>query len=95
MDDREFEDITPEGLINRLHTREPSGAQPKHRQVAEPLNTQIIRERFLNALKEIAHLEKALEEKNTSLAASAEEKDRLIHAFSPFNSLLTMSKLSL
>jgi len=79
MGEREFEDITPESLINRLHIHEP-GAQPKHRQGAEPLNTEIIRERFLNALKEIAHLEKALEEQNTSLAASAEEKDRLIHA---------------
>ena len=79
MGEREFEDITPEGLINRLHTHEP-GAQPKHRQGAEPLNTEIIRERFLNAIKEITHLEKALEEKNTALASTAEEKDRLFHA---------------
>jgi predicted nuclease with TOPRIM domain len=79
MGEREFEDITPEGLINRLHTHEP-GAQPKHRQGAEPLNTEIIRERFLNAIKEIAHLEKALEDQNTALASTAEEKDRLFHA---------------
>ncbi|MCX5717966.1 MAG: hypothetical protein NTW44_06615 [Nitrospirae bacterium] len=80
MGDREFEDITPEDLINRVHTREPSGAQPKHRQGAEPLNPEIIREKFLNALKEIAHLEKALEEQNTALASTAKEKDRLFHA---------------
>src|SRR5574340_324457 len=80
MGDREFEGITPEDLINTIHTREPSGAQPKHRQSAEPLNTELIRERFLNALKEIAYLEKALEEQNTALASTAKEKDRLFHA---------------
>lgn len=80
MGDREFEDITPEGLINRLQTQEPSGARPKHGQGAEPLNTEIIRERFFKALKEIAYLEKALEEKNSALASTAEEKDRLFHA---------------
>lgn len=80
MGDREFEDITPESLINRLQTQEPSSVQPEQRQSADPLNTKIIRERFLNALKEIAHLEKALEEKNTALESTAEEKDRLFHA---------------
>ena len=80
MGNREFEDITPEGLINRLQTQEPSGARPMHGQGAEPLNTEIIRERFFKALKEIAHLEKALEEQNTALASTAEEKDRLFHA---------------
>jgi chromosome segregation ATPase len=80
MGERDFEDITPEGLINRLHTHEPSSAHTKHKQGAEPLNTEVIRERFLNALKEIAHLEKALEEKNSALASTAEEKDRLFHA---------------
>ena len=80
MGEREFEDITPESLINRLQTQEMSGARSKHGQGAVPLNTEIIRERFLNALKEIAHLEKALEDKNTALASTAEEKDRLFHA---------------
>ncbi|HBR22250.1 MAG TPA: hypothetical protein DD713_06760 [Nitrospiraceae bacterium] len=80
MGDREFDDITPESLINRLQTQESSGVQPEQRQSADPLNTKIIRERFLNALKEIAHLEKALEEKNTALASTVEEKDRLFHA---------------
>ena len=79
MGEREFEDITPESLINGLHTLEP-GARSKHGQGAEPLNTEIIRERFFKALKEIAYLEKALEEKNTALASTAEEKDRLFHA---------------
>ncbi|NCO84566.1 MAG: hypothetical protein COW90_06755 [Nitrospirae bacterium CG22_combo_CG10-13_8_21_14_all_44_11] len=80
MGERDFEDITPEGLINRLQIREPSSAHTKHKQGAEPLNTEVIRERFLNALKEIAHLEKTLEEKNSALASTAEEKDRLFHA---------------
>lgn len=80
MGDREFKDITPESLTNRLQTQEPSGAHPQRRQGTEPLNTEIIRERFFNALKEIAHLEKALEEKNTTLVSTAEEKDRLFHA---------------
>lgn len=80
MGEREFQDITPEGLINRLHTQEPSGTQFEHRQGAEPINTEVLRERFFKALKEIAQLEKALEEKNTVLASTAEEKDRLFHA---------------
>ncbi|MBI3377302.1 MAG: hypothetical protein HY035_02710 [Nitrospirae bacterium] len=80
MGSREFDAITPEGLINRLHTHEPSSTHTKHKQGAEPLNTEVIRERFLNALKEIAYLEKALEEQNTALASTAEEKDRLFHA---------------
>jgi len=75
MGSREFEDITPESLINRLQTHD-SGPQPKQ----EPVNTEALRERFFKALKEIAHLEKALEEKNSALASTAEEKDRLFHA---------------
>ncbi|MDI6745308.1 MAG: hypothetical protein QMD07_08035 [Thermodesulfovibrionales bacterium] len=75
MGDREFEDINPEGLINRLQTQD-SGPQLK----PEPVNTEIVRGRFFKALKEIAHLEKAIEEKNTALAAIAGEKDRLFHA---------------
>ena len=59
MGEREFEDITPESLINRLQTQEMSGARSKSTDRAQyRLNTEIIRERFLNALKEIAHLER-------------------------------------
>jgi len=74
MNDRE-ENIDPDLIINQLLSRDLSA---KHG--AGPLNIKYIKERFLNALKEIAHLEKALEEKNTQLATSAKEKDRLIHA---------------
>lgn len=75
MGEREFEDITPESLINGLQMHD-SGPQSK----PEPVNAKIVRERFFKALKEIAYLEKALEEKNSALASTAEEKDRLFHA---------------
>gem|GEM_PF-1204712 len=73
----EFDDITPEKLINGLQTHGPSGSRPGN---TEPVNAELVRERFFKALKEITHLEKSIEEKNTALASAAEEKDRLIHA---------------
>ena len=49
MGEREFEDITPEGLINRLHTYAPSDARPKHGQGAEPVNTEVLRREVLQS----------------------------------------------
>jgi chromosome segregation ATPase len=63
--------MEPDFLIDRL-TQDISGKGH--------LDIKNIRERFLNALKDIERLEKMLEEKNTMLAVSAKEKDRLIHA---------------
>ncbi|TAL24569.1 MAG: hypothetical protein EPN94_07050 [Nitrospirae bacterium] len=45
-----------------------------------PLDINVIKERLLNATKEIARLEKIIEEKNTQLAVAAEGKDRLLHS---------------
>lgn len=68
-------DIDPDLVINQLLSQDQSA---KHG--AGQLNIKHIRERFFSALKEISHLEKALEEKNTQLAIAARERDRLIHA---------------
>ncbi|MBI4691058.1 MAG: hypothetical protein HY754_12465, partial [Nitrospirae bacterium] len=73
-DDRE-NNGDPDILINHLLSRDQSTEKG-----AGQLDIRHIRERFLNALKEISHLEKVLEEKNTQLAVASKEKDRLLHA---------------
>jgi len=70
MGEKDFENITPESLINGPLSRESEPVQ----------GAGMPKERFLKAIREIAHLEKILEEKNSALASAAEEKDRLIHA---------------
>lgn len=79
MNYREFEDINSglaeEGIQPQPHD---AGYKPD----AGHLNAANIKDRFLKALKEIANLEKIIEEKNSLLAESAKEKDRLTHALS-------------
>lgn len=76
MNDKESGDMDPDSLLNQLLSQD----QPQYKHSAGQLNIKNIRERFLNALKEVSRLEKVLEEKNTLLATSAKEKERLIHA---------------
>ena len=71
--------MDPDSLLNNLRSHQ-SPKQPPQRDDTGPLDINVIKERFLNATKEIARLEKIIEEKNTQLAVAAEGKDRLLHS---------------
>lgn len=68
--------MDPESSLNNLQSQK----QSPHKDDAEHLDIKAIKERFLNALKEVARLERIIEEKNTQLAVAAEEKDRLLRS---------------
>ncbi|MEK6582903.1 MAG: hypothetical protein AABZ25_11030, partial [Nitrospirota bacterium] len=71
--------MDPESSLNNLQSQQ-SREQSLQKEDAGHPDIKVIKERFLNALKEIARLERIIEEKNTQLAVTAEEKDRLLHS---------------
>ncbi len=71
--------MDPESSLNNLQSQQ-SREQSLQKDDAGHPDIKVIKERFLNALKEIARLERIIEEKNTQLAVTAEEKDRLLHS---------------
>ncbi|MBI4685138.1 MAG: hypothetical protein HY755_08045 [Nitrospirae bacterium] len=66
-------------VLDELQPDDPF-RQRQDKTPSEQPDTKNLRERLLKALKEIAHLEEITEDKNTQIAISAKEKDRLIHA---------------
>ncbi|MDO9289565.1 MAG: hypothetical protein Q7T83_12355 [Thermodesulfovibrionales bacterium] len=71
--------MDPESSLNNLQSQQAREQSPQKDDTGHP-DIKVIKERFLNALKEIARLERIIEEKNTQLAVTAEEKDRLLHS---------------
>lgn len=71
--------MDPESSLNNLQSQQSGEQSPQKDDAGHP-DIKVIKERFLNALKEVARLERIIEEKNTQLAVTAEEKDRLLHS---------------
>ncbi len=71
--------MDPESSLNNLQSQQ-AREQSLQKDAAGHPDIKVIKERFLNALKEVARLERIIEEKNTQLAVTAEEKDRLLHS---------------
>lgn len=71
--------MDPESSLNNLQSQQSREQSLQKDGTGHP-DIKVIKERFLNALKEIARLERIIEEKNTQLAVTAEEKDRLLHS---------------
>ena len=74
--------MDPDFILNQILSKSETsrGEKESRSEPASKPDIKYIRERFLNALREITGLEKALEEKNTQLAIVAKEKERLVHA---------------
>lgn len=75
MNNRELGNTDPDFTINQLLSQDQSLLKHNLGQI----NIKHVRERFSKALNEITHLEKIIEDKNTLLATSAKEKERLLH----------------
>lgn len=71
--------MDPESSLNNLQSQQSREQSLQKDDTGHP-DINVIKERLLNALKEVARLERIIEEKNTQLAVTAEEKDKLLHS---------------